>query len=216
MQQSIVIDFVSDVVCPWCVIGYHRLRKAIEELNLQQIVKINLQPFELNPNMDLEGENLRVHLARKYGTTLEDSIRARASITALGNEIGFRFDYFDEMRMLNTRDAHMLLQWSEKYDKQEALNKSLFEAFFGERLDISDREVLFSILEKNKLNGNEGIVYLDDFDSIEKLQKAEMHWNNLGIHAVPTAIFNMEKAVSGAQSVQEYKEILSNIIEGTD
>ncbi|ELA8350219.1 DsbA family oxidoreductase [Vibrio alginolyticus] len=216
MQQPIVINFVSDVVCPWCVIGYHRLRKAIEELNLQKLVKINLEPFELNPDMPLEGENLRVHLAKKYGTTLEDSIRARVNITELGNKIGFRFNYFDEMKMLNTRDAHMLLQWSEQYDKKEILNNSLFEAFFGEKLDISNRNVLFGILEKNKLNASEGIAYLDDFDSIEKLQNTEKHWINLGIYAVPTAIFNMEKAISGAQTVEVYKDMLLSLIEGTD
>ena len=78
MESVIKIDVVSDVVCPWCIIGYKRLDQAIQKLGLEDKIELEWQPFELNPNMPAEGENLRQHLAKKYGTTPEDSTRAHA------------------------------------------------------------------------------------------------------------------------------------------
>ncbi|GAL20831.1 2-hydroxychromene-2-carboxylate isomerase/DsbA-like thioredoxin domain [Vibrio maritimus] len=147
MSQKIKLDVVSDVVCPWCIIGYKRLEQAIRELGVEDRIDLEWQPFELNPHMPLEGQNLREHLAEKYGTTKEDSIRARENLTNLGAELGFRFQYDDDMKMLNTFESHILLEYAKSQGKQTELKLRLFSAFFGEGKDISNREVLANELQ---------------------------------------------------------------------
>lgn len=213
MESVIKIDVVSDVVCPWCIIGYKRLEQAIQELGLEDIIELEWQPFELNPNMPAEGENLRQHLANKYGTTPEDSVRARDNLTNLGKEVGFDFDYFDDMKMVNTRDAHVLLQWAEQFGKQTELKLALFAAFFGQRKDVSDRSTLAAILTDIGLDANMGIATLDDASSADSIEYQESQWHQLGVSSVPTVVFNMESAVTGAQPVEVYKQILSEYAE---
>lgn len=213
MESIIKIDVVSDVVCPWCIIGYKRLEQAIQELGLEDKIELEWQPFELNPNMPAEGENLRQHLANKYGATPEDSVRARDNLTNLGKEVGFDFDYFDDMKMVNTRDAHVLLQWAEQFGKQTELKLALFAAFFGQRKDVSDRSTLATILTDIGLDANMGIATLDDVSNADSIEYQESQWHQLGVSSVPTVVFNMESAVTGAQPVEVYKQILSEYAE---
>ncbi|WP_029788414.1 MULTISPECIES: DsbA family oxidoreductase [Vibrio] len=213
MESVIKIDVVSDVVCPWCIIGYKRLQQAIQELGLEDKIELEWQPFELNPNMPAEGENLRQHLANKYGTTPEDSVRARDNLTNLGKEVGFDFDYFDDMKMVNTRDAHVLLQWAEQFGKQTELKLALFTAFFGQRKDVSDRSTLAAILTDIGLDANMGIATLDDPSNADSIEYQESQWHQLGVSSVPTVVFNMESAVTGAQPVEVYKQILTEYAE---
>lgn len=213
MESVIKIDVVSDVVCPWCIIGYKRLEQAIQELGLEDKIELEWQPFELNPNMPAEGENLRQHLAKKYGTKPEDSVRARDNLTNLGKEVGFDFDYFDDMKMVNTRDAHVLAQWAEQFGKQTELKLALFTAFFGQRKDVSDRNTLATILNDIGLDANMGIATLDDTSNADSIEYQESQWHQLGVSSVPTVVFNMESAVTGAQPVEVYKQILSEYAE---
>ncbi len=157
MSQTIKLDVVSDVVCPWCIIGYKRLEQAIRELGVEDRIDLEWQPFELNPHMPLEGQNLREHLAEKYGTTKEDSIRTREQLTQLGQEVGFTFDYSDEMKMLNTFEANILLEYAKEQGKQTDLKLRLFSAFFGEGKDISNREVLANELAAIGLDSDSAI-----------------------------------------------------------
>ena len=147
MNNKIEIDIISDVVCPWCIIGYKHLETAIQDLKLQNKIEIQWQPFELNPDMPATGEHLREHVARKYGSSREDSDRARKNITQAGAEFGFEFNYFDEMKMVNTLDAHKLLEYAHKIGKQTPLKLCLFAAFFSEQKDISQHSVLLTEAE---------------------------------------------------------------------
>ncbi len=87
MADKIQIDIISDVVCPWCIIGYKHLEKAITELGLEDRIEIEWKPFELNPDMPAEGENLRAHIARKYSSSPEESAKSRANITNIAGEL---------------------------------------------------------------------------------------------------------------------------------
>ena len=137
MADKIKIDIVSDVVCPWCTIGYKRLAKAISELGIQDQVEIEWQPFELNPQMPTEGQNIQEHLAEKYGSTAEQRKQSQQQMAAVGAELGFTFDFFDEMRMVNTFEAHILLEYAQASGKQTELKMSLTKAFFSDRKDVS-------------------------------------------------------------------------------
>ncbi|MFT7299679.1 MAG: putative DsbA family dithiol-disulfide isomerase [Porticoccus sp.] len=213
MAVKIKIDFVSDVVCPWCIIGYKRLNKAVTDLGLEDKIEIEWQPFELNPDMPAEGENLRTHSARKYGTTSEGSIKARASLTQVAEELGFKFDYYDDMKMVNTRDTHILLEYAKEQGKQHELKIHLFEAFFSHQQDLSDQKVLAEALEDAGLNAEEALAELNNPDAREKVAKEEAFWQSMGITSVPTVVFNRSIAVTGAHPTEVFKKILTELVE---
>lgn len=216
MNNTIKIDIISDVVCPWCIIGYNHLKAAINELGIEDRIDIEWQPFELNPDMPAEGENLREHLARKYGSTVEESKNARIRIAGIGAEHGFEFNYFDDMKMVNTFDAHILLDYAKGFGKQTELKIRLFTAFFSEQKDISDREVLKQELISVGLDAEEGMRWLDDVQRRGAIRTTEKQLQTMGISSVPTVIFNRESGVSGAHPVEDYKQILSELIAKAD
>jgi predicted DsbA family dithiol-disulfide isomerase len=211
MNDKIKLDIVSDVVCPWCIVGYKHLEAAIDELGLQDRIEIEWQPFELNPDMPAEGENLRAHVLRKYGATREDSDKARANISGLGAEYGFKFDYFEEMKMVNTRDAHLLLDFAHEQGLQHELKQRLFAAFFTEHKDVSDRTILLEEAKSLGLDPTAAALALDDSERRNYIVQQERHWQQQGISGVPTVIFNRSSAMTGAHPQSSYKDVLKEL-----
>ncbi|WP_372745812.1 DsbA family oxidoreductase [Lutibacter sp.] len=212
MKEKIKVDVVSDIVCPWCIIGYKRMQKAIEELEIQHKIILKWQPFELNSTMPIEGENVLEHIKRKYGSSIEDAKRSQENMTELGAELGFKFDYFDEMKIVNTIDAHILLEYAKEYNLQTALNVRFVTAFFSERKDISNREVLFQEITNIGLNVNEAKMRLENKANKERIKKQIQFWQSRGISSVPTVVFNNSSAVTGAQSTDVYKQIFMQLL----
>jgi len=213
MTNKIKIDFVSDAVCPWCAIGYTRLNQAISELNLHDEVEIEWQPFFLNPDMPLEGENIYDYGTRKYGRTKEEGDLNRAHITQLGKEAGFTFNFTDETRVVNTRDAHTLLDYLHGTAKQTEFKARLFEAYFTEQKDISSRKVLEQELNALGIVIPNLSMVLADQGIQERIARKASHWNTIGISSVPTMIFNNITVINGSQSVDSYKQILNNSVD---
>ena len=213
MKDKLKIDIVSDVVCPWCTIGYKRLDKAISELGIQDQVEIEWQPFELNPNMPAEGQNVQEHITEKYGSTLEQQKESQQRMAEAGEELGFTFDYYDEMRMSNTLEAHILLEYAKTFGKQTDLKMRLTTAFFSERKDVSKREVLKEALLDVGLNAEEALAKLDDDDAKYEIKSKEAYWQNLGVKSVPTIVFDRKSAITGAQPVETFKEVLSELVQ---
>ena len=216
MNNTVKIDIISDVVCPWCIIGYNHLKAAINELGIEDHIEIEWQPFELNPDIPAEGENLREHVARKYGSTVEESKNARIRIAGIGAEHGFEFNYFDDMKMVNTFDAHILLDYAKGFGKQSELKIRLFTAFFSEQKDISNREILKQELISVGLDAEEGMRWLDDVQRRSAIRNTEKQWQQMGVSSVPTVVFNRESGVSGAHTVEGYKQVLSELIAKAD
>lgn len=212
MKEKIKIDIVSDVVCPWCTIGYKRLEKAITELGIQDKVDIEWQPFELNPNMPAEGQNVQEHIAEKYGSSLEQQKESQQRMAEAGAELGFTFDYFDEMRMANTFKAHILLEYAKAFGKQTELKMTLTKAFFSDRKDVSKREVLKQALLEVGLDANKGLAKLDNDNARKEVRSSQEYWKNLGVNSVPTIVFNRKSAVTGAQPVVVFKEVLTELL----
>lgn len=213
MEDKIKIDIVSDVVCPWCTIGYKRLEKAISELGIQGQVEIEWQPFELNPNMPAEGQNIQEHIAEKYGSTLEQQQESQQRMVEAGAELGFTFDYFDEMRMANTFEAHILLEYAKDFGKQTDLKMRLTKAFFSERKDVSKRAILKEALLDVGLNAEEALARLDSDEARYEVRSKQDYWKNSGVNSVPTIVFNRKSAVTGAQPVDVFKQILTEVLE---
>jgi len=212
MNKILKIDIVSDIVCPWCTIGYKRLEKAIIELGIQDQVEIEWQPFELNPNMPAEGQNVTEHISEKYGSTLEQQQESKQNMTNIGKELNFTFDYFDDMRMVNTFEAHILLEYAKAFGKQTELKMGLTTAFFSERKDVSKRDILKQVLQTVGLNAEEGLAKLDNDEAQKEVRSKQSYWKNLGVNSVPTIVFNRKSAVTGAQPVDTFKQILSELI----
>ncbi|KAA3649286.1 MAG: DsbA family oxidoreductase [Proteobacteria bacterium] len=207
--QALQIDIVSDVVCPWCLIGYRQLARALAASGTPH--EIRWHPFELNPAMPPEGQNLREHLIEKYGTTPEQSDASRQQITALGAELGFAFRFADDMRMHNTFNAHQLLHWADQHGRQHALEEALFAAHFTDRRDLSDPAVLADIAASVGLDHADAAAVLADQRFAAAVREAERHWQAQGIQAVPAIIFNHRYLVSGAQGVDNYTRILEQL-----
>lgn len=212
MKEKLKIDIVSDVVCPWCTIGYKRLEKAIKELGVEEQIEIEWQPFELNPNMPAEGQNVNEHITEKYGSTIEQQNQSKIHMTEVGAELGFKFDYFDDMRMVNTFDAHVLLEYAKGFDKQTELKMTLTKAFFSDRKDVSKKEVLKEALLSVGLNAEEALAKLDNEEARLEVRNKQDYWKNMGVNSVPTIVFNRKSAVTGAQPVATFKQVLSELI----
>lgn len=205
-QKPVRIDIVSDVVCPWCIIGYKQLEHAQLAANVPAVVFWH--PFELNPNMPEEGQDLFEHVAEKYGSTLEKSREARSNLTELGATLGFAFDYADDMRMVNTFRAHQILHWAATKDQQHQMKMALFEAFFTRRMDVSDSEVLCDMAASQGLDRDEAERVLADARFADDVRQHETFWTSRGVQGVPAMVFNGRQALLGAQGIEAYKSML--------
>jgi predicted DsbA family dithiol-disulfide isomerase len=205
------VDIVSDVVCPWCIIGYKQLMKALRSLPGQFDVTVHWHPFELNPQMPQEGQDLREHLAQKYGTTAGQSQGARARLSALGESLGFTFDYFDGMRMVNTFRAHQLLHWAAGQGRQTELKLALFEAFFSQRKDVNDPALLVGIAGRVGLDVAQADAVLSDQRYAKAVREEQQHWLDQDVHAVPTFYFQQQYMVPGAQEAEGFVRLLQKI-----
>lgn len=203
------VDIVSDVVCPWCTIGYHQLKKASEETGIA--IEVHWHPFELNPGMAPEGENLREHLAAKYGTTPKASREARNRLTEMGAALGFTFDYTDDMRMVNTFKAHQLIDWAEDQGKGHETNIALMGAFFTRREDLNDPQILGNVAASVGLDRDAALAMLDGGEKADLVRQKEQFWTSRGISGVPAMIFDRQHLVTGAQGEDNYARILDQL-----
>lgn len=208
-RSPIRIDIISDVVCPWCIIGFKQLEKAQAATGLP--VVIYWHPFELNPEMPEDGQNLFEHVQDKYGSTREQSLTSREKLTALGAELGFTFDYADDTRMVNTFRAHQLLHWAAAIDRQHQLKLALFNAFFTERKNIDDPNILADTADIVGLDRTEARAVLADARFAEQVRKHETFWTSRGVDGVPTMVFDGKQALVGAQGAENYATMLTTI-----
>lgn len=205
------IDFVSDVSCPWCVIGLRSLEIALERTSDEIDADIYFQPFELNPRMPPEGENIVEHIAHKYGSTPEQSEAARAAMKARVEELGFTMAMTAESRIYNSFDAHRMLHWAATEGRQLALKHALFQAYFTEGRDISDHNVLVSAAAAADLDpGSAGAILASDKYSGE-VREAEDRWLSEGISAVPAVILEGRLLISGGQPPEVFEQALSRV-----
>lgn len=209
--QALQVDIVSDVVCPWCIIGYKQLMLALSSMPGQFEVAIHWHPFELNPQMPEDGQPLREHLAQKYNRSPEQSQAARMRLTALGESLGFTFDYFDGMRMVNTFRAHQLLHWAGERGLQTALKLDLFEAFFTRGEDVNAPDVLVAVAARAGLDGTEARLVLSDQRYAGEVRAQQQHWLEQDVHAVPTFVFQRHYSVPGAQEAESFIRLLKKI-----
>ncbi len=207
--QPLRIDIVSDVMCPWCIIGYRQLARALEDTGTAH--ELHWHPFELNPDMPPQGQNLRDHIVEKYGSTPEQSAQSRARMTTLGADLGFDFGFTDDMRMHNTFNAHQLLHWADEQGRKHDLKQALFSAHFTDGRDLSDITVLADIAGDIGLDRQTALDVLQDQRFAETVRQHEQFWLRQGVQGVPAMIFDSRHLVTGAQGIENYTRILHHL-----
>jgi predicted DsbA family dithiol-disulfide isomerase len=211
MTTTLKIDFVSDVSCPWCVIGLKSLEQALANLGDEVQAELHFQPFELNPAMAPEGQDIAEHIAQKYGSTDEQMAQSREMIRARGAELGFTFDMGKRGRIYNTFDAHRLLHWAELEGKQKELKMALFEAYFTRGEDPSAYAVLVRAAESVGLDGGAAAKVLASGDYADEVRERERFFQRHGINSVPAIIINERHLISGGQPPAVFEQALRQI-----
>ncbi|MDA9009520.1 DsbA family oxidoreductase [Alphaproteobacteria bacterium] len=211
MTTPLRIDIVSDVMCPWCIIGYRQLALALEAAGTEH--EVHWHPFELNPNMPQEGQNVREHIAEKYGSSAEQSAQSRLQMTKLGTELGFEFRFSDDLRMHNTFNTHQVHHWAGEQGRKNDMKMALFTAHFTDGRDLSDIAVLANVAGEIGLDKTEALAVLQDQRLAPKVREELNFWTQQGISGVPSAVFNRQHLVTGAQGVDNYNQILAQLAE---
>jgi predicted DsbA family dithiol-disulfide isomerase len=205
------IDFVSDVSCPWCIIGLKALEQALDNLDGKLRAEIHFQPFELNPDMPAEGQDVAEHIRQKYGSTPEQFAANRENIRARGAALGFEFRMDKRNRVYNTFDAHRLLHWAELEGHQQAFKHALFRAYFTEGEDVASHDVLARLAGDAGLSADRAReILLSDTYAAEVRAQEQFYLAN-GIHSVPAVIVNDRHLISGGQPVEVFENALSQI-----
>ena len=214
------IDFVSDVVCPWCVIGMKALEQALDSLDGEVAAEWHFHPFELNPGMAPEGENAAEHIARKYGRPPEAGEAARSQIKTMGEQLGFSFKGGPDAMIWNTHDCHRLLHWAEKAgqgvdNRAHELKTALFEAHFSRAQPLNDPETLVAAAAAAGLDADAAREVLASGRYADEVNAAQRWWREeQDITAVPAIIFNGKYAVLGGQPPATFEKVIRRIISG--
>lgn len=208
--QTVQVDIVSDVMCPWCIVGYKQLEQALGMAKVGAFIRWH--PFELNPAMPPEGQNLTEHIAEKYGATPEQSAQNRAQMQALGAELGFDFQFSADSRIVNTFAAHQLLDWAQEAGKQHPLKMRLFEVHFTHGRDVSDEDVLVEAAQDVGLDGAQAQEVLTSGSHAAQTRARQQFWTERGISGVPSIVFDGKYLLTGAQGAQNYAQMLQKIL----
>jgi len=211
MSKSIAIDFVSDVSCPWCVIGLKGLEQALDRIGDVE-ADIRFQPFELNPHMPPEGQRLVDYAAQKYGSTPQQLSERRAMVRERAAALGFTIALPpEEGRVYNTFDAHRLLHWAGQEGLQRELKLALFEAYFTSCLNPSDHEVLADAAATAGLDRDAALAILESDRFAQEVRSDEEIWRSKGINSVPAIIINGRYLISGGQPPELFEEAIRKI-----
>ena len=209
MSKQIRIDFVSDISCPWCVIGLKSLEQALDRARDAVGAEIHFQPFELNPSMAAGGQDIGEHLAEKYGATEEQRAQTSAMIRARGAELGFTFNQRD--RIYNTFDAHRLLHWADTQGRGHALQMALFDAYFTRGENPGDHAILARAAQQIGLDSAEAARILASDTYTAEVRERQQYYQRAGINSVPAIIINERHLISGGQPAEVFEQALRAI-----
>ena len=213
MTPTLKIDFVSDISCPWCAIGLAALEAALAKLQGELVAQVHFQPFELNPQMPLGGQDITEHLAQKYGSTAQQQAQIRDNIRQRGADVGFSFNPGGRGRIYNTFDAHRLLHWAalEGAEKQTALKKALLVACHSEGQNMESTEVLLRATEQAGLDPTRAQAILTSDEFSVEVREREAFYTGQGIHSVPAVVINDRHLISGGQPAAVFEQALRQI-----
>jgi predicted DsbA family dithiol-disulfide isomerase len=218
MTTTLKIDFVSDVSCPWCVIGLKALDQALARVSPDVTAELHFQPFELNPTMTAEGQDITEHITEKYGISAEQAESNREAIRQRGEALGFTFSGSNaggggRSRVYNTFDAHRLLHWAESQGEtqQRALKEGLFKTYFTDGDSPASHEVLLKLSAEVGLDAARAAEILSSDEYTNEVRERANFYLSQGIHSVPAIIINDKHLISGGQPVDVFEQALRQI-----
>jgi len=217
--QRLTIDIYSDVVCPWCAIGYAQLTRALGMLEGEIEAQVLWRPFELNPDMGEAGEGFEEHLSRKYGRSAEEGAAMRGQMKAIARQAGVSLAYEGAgepppQRLWNTRDCHKLLAFALEEAGpavQTALKLALFRAHFNARMPLGDRAALLDIAAEAGLHREAARAALEDRALEARVIAEEQQAFDLNITGVPAMIVEGKFMIPGAQAPETYANALRRV-----
>jgi len=221
--RTLRIDIWSDVMCPWCLVGWGSLQKGLAQLEGEIEADIRWHAFELNPDMPPEGEESTAHIARKYGSTPDQSKAVQGRMREAAQNAGVSLDYQGEdpeppRWMWNTFDAHKLLTWAGEAhgaEKQTELKLALFEAHFNRRRQIGDHEVLLDVADSVGLDRGAAEAALASEEWAHKVRAEERAAWDFNITGVPAMIVENKFMIPGAQPPEAYADALRRVAQKT-
>ena len=211
-RSQLKIDIVSDVVCPWCAIGYKKLSKAMEDLNEEILFEVNWKPYELHPEIPTEGFNKEEYYKIKFRNSNGSKDRFN-HITEEGKKAGLEFNFDKSKNLPNTFLAHRLLWFSRSKDMQDVIAEALFHAYFTEGRDIGSIHELISISTENGLQKSEIEDFFKTDVGSDEILREELRAKEMKIFSVPTYIFNKKYLLVGGQEADTFKSYMKKVIE---
>lgn len=208
-MPALTIKIVSDVSCPWCIIGYKSLTHALKNLGESVSADISWLPFELNPNMPIEGQDMGEHIQEKYGATPEQSAANREHIQKTGAALGFSFHPVS--RIYNTFDAHRLLHWAASENRQTDLKLALFDLYFSHAGNPSHKQQLLDAVTRAGLDKEQARTILESGQYTQEVRDLQQYSHQNGINSVPAFIINDKYMINGGQAVESFEKALRDI-----
>ena len=204
------IDFVADVACPWCAIGLASLDQAIARVAPEADVTVRPEPFELNPDMRSEGDDVVAYLGKKYGRTPEQVAEVQDRIRGRGAAVGFTFGKREHV--WNTFAAHRVLHWATANGRGVELKRALLQAYHGEGRNPGAPEVLAELAAKVGLDGERARRIAESDEYANEVRQRERHWIEQGVNGVPFVVVNDRYAIEGGQPPEVFEEALRRIL----
>ena len=210
-MDKLKIDIVSDVVCPWCVIGFINLQKAMTQLKEQIEFDISWKPYELHPEIPQNGYDKKLYFEQKFGE-LSGRPSPYKQIEEIGNSLGFEFNFSKTERIPNTFNAHRLLWKAKKEDLQTELSEALFKAYFTNGKDVGSIEVLSDIASEVGMDKEEIKKFLNSKEGGQETADEEISFIEKSIGAVPTYFINNQYIIQGGQEPETFVSFLNKIL----
>jgi len=211
VTTKINVDIISDVSCPWCIIGYKSFSTAVDELALNESVELNWMPFELNPGMGPEGQNRNEHIREKYGLTQEQGEANRQNLIDRGLAVGYEFSFPENGRVYNTFNAHRLIHWAKEAGMQTELKLALFDMFFQQQGNPSNIDDLLTCVENVGLEVTRASAILHSDEYVDQVSAGLDFAFQNGISGVPSFIFNKKYLISGGQPKEVFMSALQEM-----
>lgn len=199
MTRRIAIDFVSDILCPWCVVGLIGLDQALARASDVVTAKIRFHPYELDPEIPAAGVVGLDYIRDKFGAVPDHYAAGREIVRGRAAALGFTMNLSERSRVFNSFDAHRLIHWAEARGRAKAVKLRLFTAYFTENDDISDHRLLAALAGKVGLDECEAFAMLKENEGTDAVRQAEQAWLMRGVRSVPLMIIDGRHALSGGQ-----------------
>lgn len=205
------IEIWSDIICPFCYIGKRKFELALQDFEHKDAVTIEWKSFQLDPTMERqEAGTIDQYLSEKKGMPMEQAKQMSQQVANMAIEVGLDY-HFEKAIPTNTIQAHQLLHFAKHHNKQDEMKERLLQAYFTKGEDIGDKNQLGKIAKELGLDEKEAVESIDSSAYTNEIEVDQYHAQQIGVRGVPFFVFNNKYAISGAQAVETFSELLEKV-----